>query len=44
MLDVSPETGRARLFYRRAAKISEENTRLLADPLASREDIGDPDG
>jgi integrase/recombinase XerD len=43
-LDVCPETGRARLSYRRAEEIFEENTRLLAHPLASREDIEDLDG
>lgn len=32
-LDVCPETGRARLSYRRAEEIFEENTRLLANPL-----------
>ncbi|MEV0374316.1 hypothetical protein AB0I10_31700 [Streptomyces sp. NPDC050636] len=31
-LDVCPETGRARLSYRRAEEIFEENTRLLATP------------
>ncbi|WP_429638509.1 hypothetical protein [Streptomyces auratus] len=31
---MSPETGRARLSYRRAEEIFEENTRLLANPLA----------
>lgn len=30
-LDVCPETGRARLSYRRAEEIFEENTRLLAN-------------
>ncbi|MFH8409085.1 hypothetical protein ACH4FX_30495 [Streptomyces sp. NPDC018019] len=35
-LDVCPETGRARLSYRRGEEIFEENTRLLANPLASR--------
>ncbi|MFJ4585673.1 site-specific integrase [Streptomyces echinatus] len=39
-----PETGRARLSYRRAEEIFEENTRLLANPLASPEDIEDLDG
>lgn len=34
-LDVCPETGRARLSYRRAEEIYEENTRLPANPLAS---------
>jgi integrase/recombinase XerD len=29
-LDVCPETGRARLSYRRAEEVFEENTRLLA--------------
>ncbi|MFD6802790.1 hypothetical protein [Streptomyces cyaneofuscatus] len=43
-LDVCPETGRARLFYRRAEEFFEENTRLLANPLASPEDIEDLDG
>ncbi|MFB7056575.1 site-specific integrase [Streptomyces vinaceus] len=42
--DVRPETGRARLTYRRAEEIFEENTRLLANPLASPEDIEDLDG
>ncbi|MGC9437468.1 hypothetical protein [Streptomyces sp. WG5] len=32
-LDVCPETGRARLSYRRAEEIFEENTRLSANPL-----------
>jgi len=40
-LDVCPETGRARLSYCRAEEIFEENTRLLANPLASPEDIED---
>ncbi|MER6549479.1 hypothetical protein [Streptomyces sp. NPDC001250] len=31
-LDVCPETGRARLSYRRVEEIFEENTRLLANP------------
>ncbi|MFE5162721.1 hypothetical protein ACFRNT_30295 [Streptomyces sp. NPDC056697] len=39
-----PETGRGRLSYRRAEEIFEENTRLLANPLASPEDIEDLDG
>lgn len=43
-LDVCPETGRARLSYRRAEEIFEENTRLPANPLASPEDIEDLDG
>ncbi|MFI8859024.1 site-specific integrase [Streptomyces prasinus] len=43
-LDVCPETGRARLSYRRAEEIFEENARLLANPLASPEDIEDLDG
>ncbi|MFF2502597.1 hypothetical protein ACFVTY_04290 [Streptomyces sp. NPDC058067] len=43
-LDVCPETGRARLSYRRAEEIFEENTRPLANPLASPEDIEDLDG
>lgn len=43
-LDVCPETGRARLSYRRAEEIFEENTRLLANPLASPEGIGDLGG
>ncbi|MFF4756897.1 hypothetical protein ACWD5R_44660 [Streptomyces sp. NPDC002514] len=34
-LDVCEETGRARLSYRRAEEIFEENTRLLANLLAS---------
>jgi integrase/recombinase XerD len=43
-LDVCSETGRARLSYRRAEEIFEENTRLLASPLASPEDIEDLNG
>ncbi|WP_249814941.1 site-specific integrase [Streptomyces barringtoniae] len=43
-LDVCPETGRARLSYRRAEEIFEETTRLLANPLASPEDIEDLGG
>ncbi|WP_079148384.1 site-specific integrase [Streptomyces agglomeratus] len=43
-LDVCLETGRARLSYRRAEEIFEENTRRLANPLASPEDIEDLDG
>jgi hypothetical protein len=43
-LDVCPETGRARLSCRRAEEIFEENTRLLANPLASPKDIEDLDG
>ncbi|MFD5771226.1 tyrosine-type recombinase/integrase [Streptomyces sp. NPDC127049] len=43
-LDVCPETGRARLSYRRAEEIFEENTRLPANPLASPDDIEDLDG
>ncbi|MFE2184896.1 site-specific integrase [Streptomyces sp. NPDC059455] len=43
-LDVCPETGRARLSYRRAEEIFKENTRLLANPLASPDDIEDLDG
>ncbi|MEU9489074.1 site-specific integrase [Streptomyces decoyicus] len=39
-----PETGRARLSYRRAEEIFEENTQLLANPLASPKDIEDLDG
>ncbi|MGD3111498.1 site-specific integrase [Streptomyces sp. YGL11-2] len=31
-LDVCPENGRARLSYRRAEEVFEENTRLLANP------------
>lgn len=38
-LDVCPETGRARLSYRRAEEIFEENARLLANSLASPEDM-----
>ncbi|MFE1516839.1 hypothetical protein ACFW9I_08465 [[Kitasatospora] papulosa] len=43
-LDVCPETGWARLSYRRAEEIFVENTRLLANPLASPDDIEDLDG
>ncbi|WP_327321168.1 site-specific integrase [Streptomyces sp. NBC_01210] len=43
-LDVCPETGRARLSYRLAEEIFEENTRLLANPLASPDDVEDLDG
>ncbi|WP_406364384.1 hypothetical protein [Streptomyces sp. NBC_01579] len=39
-----PATGRARLSYRRAEEIFEENTWLLANPLASPGDIEDLDG
>ncbi|MFD5451259.1 site-specific integrase [Streptomyces sp. NPDC127100] len=39
-----PETGRARLSYRRGEEIFEANTRLLANPLASPDDIEDLDG
>ncbi|MER7813312.1 hypothetical protein [Streptomyces sp900116325] len=39
-----PQIGRARLSYRRAEEIFEENTRLLANLLASQEDIEDLDG
>ncbi|GAU71348.1 hypothetical protein SSP35_35_00160 [Streptomyces sp. NBRC 110611] len=35
-LDVCPETRHARLPYRRAEEIFEENTGLLANPLTSR--------
>ncbi|MCX4808607.1 site-specific integrase [Streptomyces sp. NBC_01214] len=38
------ETSRARLSWRRAEEVFEENTRLLANPVASPEDIEDPDG
>ncbi|MFB7083470.1 hypothetical protein [Streptomyces sp. NPDC056308] len=37
-------TGHARLSYRRAEEIFEESTRLLANPLASRNDFDDLDG
>jgi integrase/recombinase XerD len=44
-LDICPETSRARLSYRRAEEeILEENTWLLANALASPEDIEDLDG
>ncbi|MGW7074608.1 site-specific integrase [Streptomyces sp. NPDC054866] len=43
-LDVCPATSRVRLSYRRAEETVEENTRLLANPLASSEDIEDLDG
>ncbi|MEU0744437.1 hypothetical protein [Streptomyces sp. NPDC006134] len=43
-MDVCPETGRARLSCRRAEEVFEENTRLLANPLATPEDIEDLDG
>ncbi|WP_307825296.1 tyrosine-type recombinase/integrase, partial [Streptomyces sp. M2CJ-2] len=43
-LDVCEETGRARLSYRRAEEIFEESTRLLANPLARKEDIADLEG
>ncbi|MEU9255467.1 site-specific integrase [Streptomyces sp. NPDC048270] len=39
-----PGTGRARLSNRRAEEIFEENTPLLANPLASPDDIKDLDG
>ncbi|MET8965853.1 hypothetical protein ABZX69_41430 [Streptomyces sp. NPDC004074] len=38
------ETGRARLSHRRAEEIFEGNTRLLANPLASPEDIENLNG
>ncbi|MFE5028267.1 site-specific integrase [Streptomyces sp. NPDC056656] len=43
-LDVCPETGRARLSYRRAEEIFEENTLLPANPVAAPGDIEDLDG
>lgn len=43
-LGVCPETGRARRSYRRVEEIFEEKTRLLANPVASPEDIEDLDG
>lgn len=43
-LDVCRETGPARLSYRRAEEIFEENTRLLANPLVHEEDIKDLEG
>ncbi|GGK30098.1 hypothetical protein GCM10011583_72500 [Streptomyces camponoticapitis] len=43
-LDVCPETGRARLFYRRADEVFEESTRLLANSLSSPGDIEALDG
>lgn len=43
-LDVCPETGRARLSYRRAEEIFEESTRLLVNPLAAPDSIEDLDG
>ncbi|MFD5971371.1 hypothetical protein [Streptomyces sp. NA03103] len=39
-----PGDGRSRLSYRRAGEIFEENTRLLANPPASSDDIEDLDG
>ncbi|MEU7213104.1 hypothetical protein AB0B06_32430 [Streptomyces sp. NPDC044989] len=39
-----PGDGRSRLSYRRAEEIFEENTRLLANPPASSDDIEDLDG
>lgn len=42
--EVCPETGRARLSYRRAEGLFEENTRLPANLLASPDDIEDLDG
>lgn len=41
--DACPKTGRARLSYRRAEEIVEENTRLPADPLASPDDVEELD-
>ncbi|MFF7652467.1 tyrosine-type recombinase/integrase [Streptomyces sp. NPDC007983] len=43
-LDVCEETDRARLSSRRAEEIFEENTRLLANPLAREEDIEELEG
>ena len=44
VISLSDPSGRARLSYRRAEEIFEENTRLLANPLASPDDIEDLDG
>ncbi|GGO59300.1 hypothetical protein [Streptomyces lasiicapitis] len=43
VVGLCPETGRARLSYR-AEEIFEENTRPLANPLASPDDIKDLGG
>lgn len=43
-LDVCGETDRARLSYRRAEEIFEYATRLLANPLASPEDVANLEG
>ncbi|MEE1806166.1 tyrosine-type recombinase/integrase [Streptomyces sp. BE133] len=43
-LDICPVTGRARLSYRRAEEISEKSTRLLANPLARPEAVGELEG
>ncbi|MFB7931958.1 tyrosine-type recombinase/integrase [Streptomyces sp. NPDC056039] len=43
-LDICPATGRGRLSYRRAEEIFEESTRLLANPLASRDDFDELEG
>jgi integrase/recombinase XerD len=42
--DRCPVTEKARLSYRRAEEIFEANTRLLANPLASPEDIDELEG
>ncbi|MDT0341281.1 site-specific recombinase [Streptomyces litchfieldiae] len=42
--DRCPVTGRARLSHRRAEKIFEASTRLLANPLARPEDFGELEG
>lgn len=43
-LDVCPVTGRARLSYRRAEEIFEQATRLLANPLADKDQAAELEG
>ncbi len=43
-LDVCPVTGRARLSYRRAEEIFEQGTRLLANPLADKDQADELEG
>ncbi|SRR6266511_323635 len=43
-VDLCPETGRARLSYRRAAELFELTTRALAHPDATAEELSDLDG
>jgi integrase/recombinase XerD len=42
--DLCPETGRARLSYRRAAELFEQHTRRLAHPAAGADELAEMDG